>query len=70
MTPEDRYEIATLASDLATKEAVFFALRQVNAAGRSPEETERLTIAFHIAETEYHQAMYKLDRAKERIATR
>jgi hypothetical protein len=67
MTEDQKYEIATLASELDRKRGIYEAHAMSNTP-REPIEREKAMIAYAIAETEYMEASTALDRAQRRIA--
>jgi hypothetical protein len=67
MTEDQKYEIAVLAEDYNNKRAYFDCLAMANVYGKTPEEALKLTINYHIAETEKMEALARLELAKAAI---
>jgi len=67
MTEDEKYEIATLATEVDRKQRIYEAHRMMNTPLDSMER-ENAAIALAIAETEYRQALAALWRAQHRIS--
>lgn len=68
MTNEDRYEITVLAEEYETKKMRFEMLGLLNAHGKTPDERIKMSIEYHLAQTEMNEAWHKLNDAKYRVA--
>jgi hypothetical protein len=69
MTEDEKYEIATLASDYSRKFSIF-QMHQMTDTPTDLLERERAMAAYCIAQTEYLEAAAALHRAQLRIAAK
>jgi hypothetical protein len=66
MNEQKKYEIAVLAEDHENKRLRLEMLKALNVAGRTAEERVKMSIDYHIADTELSEAWHKLCDAKTR----
>ncbi len=66
MTEDEKYEIATLASELERRRLIAEAHATINTPS-DPVDRERAMISYLIAQTEYMEALLALHRAQLRI---
>jgi hypothetical protein len=69
MTDDEKYEIATLASEADRTRRIFEAHKIMNTP-TDPVVRERAMIEYTIAQTEFFEAAAALSRAQARIATK
>jgi hypothetical protein len=69
MTEDEKYELATLVSELERKRQIYEA-HAISAQPHDAAEGEKAMCAYYIAQTEYMEAIADLRRAQARIANR
>jgi len=67
MTPEQKYEIAAMTSEVHQKWLRFEAIAICNAFGLSPKEWEKRSIEYEIAKMEWLEANAELHRTQSEI---